>query len=206
MKLYGHPLSSCTRKALLVAAEKQTTLDFALVDLFVGAHHAPEYLARHPFGVIPMLEDGDFTLYESRAIAKYLDAVLPGPSLIPTAPRARARMEQWLSCDASYVAPHTRALAHQLIVRPHMGQSSDAAAIHAGQEAVARAFGVFDKHLASSTYLVDDALSLADVSLAPYVASLAMLNATHLLETTPHLRRWWQTVSARAGWELLTAR
>ncbi|CAN5720540.1 glutathione S-transferase family protein [soil metagenome] len=205
MKLYGHPLSSCTRKALLVAAENHTTLDFVLVDLMVGAHHAPEYLARHPFGRIPMLEDGDFLLYESRAIAKYLDAVLPGPSLIPTSPRARARMEQWLSCDQSYVAPFTSSLAHQHVVRPHQGLPIDRAAITTGEEALARAFSIFDKHLAESTYLAGDALSLADCSLAPYVASMRMLKATHLLESTPHLRRWWQTVSARAGWEILTA-
>src|ERR1043166_1074933 len=108
MKLYGHPLSSCTRKVRLTAAEKNAPLDLVPVDLFSGEHKQPAHLARHPFGVVPVLDDDGFLLYESRAIVRYLDARFAGPSLVPAEPRDRARMDQWLSVDQSYVAPHVR--------------------------------------------------------------------------------------------------
>src|SRR3954467_8994732 len=110
MKLHGHPLSSCTRKALITAAEHGATLELITVDLLVGEHKQPAHLARHPFGVIPVLDDDGFVLFESRAIIRYLDATLPGPALVPHEARARARMDQWLSVDQAYVAPRVSAL------------------------------------------------------------------------------------------------
>src|SRR3979411_2371133 len=112
MKVHGHPQSSCTRKVLVTLAEKGRRADLVVVDLFAHAQKSATHLARHPFGVIPVLEDDDgFVLYESRAIIRPLDATLDGPSLTPREARERARMDQWLSVDQSYVGPHTRALA-----------------------------------------------------------------------------------------------
>jgi glutathione S-transferase len=92
MKLHGHPLSSCTRKVLLTAAEKDARIDLVPVDLFTGEHKQPAHLARHPFGVVPVLDDAGFVLYESRAIVRYLDARLAGPPLVPADLRDRARI------------------------------------------------------------------------------------------------------------------
>src|SRR5690349_9913106 len=117
MKLFGNPFSSCTRKALIVLAEKRADATLVSVDLLQGEHKGPAHLARHPFGVIPVLDDDGFVLFESRAILRYLDARLPGPSLTPSGLRDRARMDQWLSVDQSYVAPPIRSLVMQTIVR-----------------------------------------------------------------------------------------
>src|SRR5262245_3509600 len=119
MKILGHPLSSCTRKVLMTAAEKAARLEVIPVDLFTGEHKQPAHLAHHPFGVVPVLDDDGFVLYESRAIVRYLDGKLPGAALTPATLHARARMDQWLSVDQAYVAPHVRALAVQRIVRKH---------------------------------------------------------------------------------------
>src|SRR4051794_32297276 len=122
MKLYGHPLSSCTRKVLVTLAEKRhNDAQLLSVDLFSGAHKKEGYLARHPFGVVPVLDEDGFVLLESRAIVRYLDARLDGPPLTPTSLKERARMDQWLSVDQAYVAPHTRSLAIERIVRKHEG-------------------------------------------------------------------------------------
>src|SRR5215467_13435075 len=58
---------------------------------------APEILAIHPFGKIPVMRHGDVELCESKAIATYLDRTFPGPQLIPTDPRLAALTEQWVS-------------------------------------------------------------------------------------------------------------
>jgi glutathione S-transferase len=200
MKVYGHPLSSCTRKVLVAFAEKGIVPQFSQVDLFEGAHKAPGHLARHPFGVVPVLEDEDFVLYESRAILRFLDARFAAPALTPASPRERARMDQWMSVDQSYVAPYTRALAVERILKKHRGQMPDGSLERAAEGALRSALDVYNRALEGREFLAGDAFSLADISLMPYVASLAMLDAEPLLESAPHVRAWWSRCRERPSW------
>jgi glutathione S-transferase len=200
MRVFGHPLSSCTRKVLITLSEKGASADFTLVDLFALEHKTSAHLARHPFGVVPVLDDDGFVLYESRAIIRYLDAKLGGTSLVPRAPRDVARMDQWMSVDASYVAPHTRALAIERIVKKHEGGAPDANVERASEAALASAFAAIDRAL-DAPYLAGETFSLADVSLMPYVASLPMIKAEHVTAALPRLASWWKRVRARASWE-----
>jgi glutathione S-transferase len=202
MKLYGHPLSTCTRKVVVAAAEKSATVELVAVDLFVGAHKQPAHLARHPFGVIPVLDDDGFVLYESRAIIRYLDRRLPGVALVPTSAQARARMDQWLSVDQAYVAPQLRALVGQRIVRPHQGLPVEAGVVDEAEGALAQALAVIDRALAGERYLAGETFSLADISLMPYVAGLAAVEATHVMGDLRHLQRWWGEVGARPSWAI----
>jgi glutathione S-transferase len=206
MKVYGHPLSSCTRKVLATLAEKGIEAAFVKVDLFLGEHKAAAHMARQPFGVVPVLDDDGFVLYESRAILRYLEARFPEPALVPRAAREVARMDQWLSVDQSYVAPHTRALAIERIVKKREGLAADAPAERAAEGALGAALAVYDEALRGGpTYLVGETFTLADLSLAPYVASLSLVGAEHLLTGLPHLRSWWGRVRERPSWRAATS-
>jgi glutathione S-transferase len=204
MKVHGHRLSSCTRKVFITLAEKGQTADLVTVDLFVGEHKARPHMARHPFGVVPVLEDGDFVLYESRAILRYLDAKLPGASLVPTSLEGRARMDQWLSVDQSYVAHHTRTLAVERILKKHEEVPPDAAVVRAAEGALASTLAVLDEGLGRGTYLAGETFSLADISLMPYIGSLPMIGAEHLLTGMPRLAAWWQRVRERPSWRAVS--
>jgi glutathione S-transferase len=201
MKVYGHPLSTCTRKVLITAAEKGAHVELVTVDLFTGEHKQPAHLARHPFGVVPVLDDAGFVLYESRAIVRYLDTRLDGAPLVPAATRDRARMDQWLSVDQSYVAPHIRTLAIQRLVRKHEGLPPEPGAIGEAEQALAQACKVIDRGLADARFLAGATFSLADISLMPYVAALTTVEAAHVIGGLPHVARWWTEVSARASWK-----
>jgi glutathione S-transferase len=181
-------------------AEKDARIDLVPVDLFTGEHKQPAHLARQPFGVVPVLDDDGFMLYESRAIVRYLDVRLAGPPLIPAELRDRARMDQWLSVDQSYVAPHVRTLAIQRVLRPREGLAPDPTVIGEAERALAPAFAALDRALGEAQFLAGAAFSLADISLMPYVAGLTMVEATHLIGDLRHLRRWWNEVSSRASW------
>jgi glutathione S-transferase len=207
MKVYGHPLSSCTRKVLVTLAEKGVRPDFHVVNLFTGEHKGPEHLARQPFGVVPAIDDDGFVLYESRAIIRYLDARFPAPRLTPPSPRDAACMDQWLSVDQSYIAPHTRALAVERIVKKHEGRAADPAAEAAAEKALGAALAIVDRALAQTrgAYLVGDSFTLADVSLMPYVASLPMIGAAHLLAGLDGLNAWWSRMNERPSWKRAVA-
>jgi glutathione S-transferase len=200
MKVYGHPLSSCTRKVLVTLAEKQHRAELSAVDLFAGEQRTPTHLGKHPFGVIPVLDDDGFVLLESRAIIRYLDARLAGTALTPAAARDVARMDQWLSVDQSYVAPHIRTLVHERIAKPHQGLAPDPLAERAAESALSNAFEIIDRALSGAAFLAGDSFSLADISLMPYVAGLAMLNAQGLIADKRHLSDWWERTSARDSW------
>jgi glutathione S-transferase len=202
MKLHGHPLSSCTRKALIVAGEKgaAAAVELVPIDVLGGEHKQPAHLARHPYGVIPVLDDNGFVVLESRAIIRYLDAVLPGASLTPADPRARARMDQWLSVDQSYIAPRISTLVGQRVIRPHLGLPTDAELAATTERELGQALGPIDRALADAPYLAGEAFSLADVSLMPYLAGAYLVGADGVLADLRHLQRWWGEMSARASW------
>jgi glutathione S-transferase len=97
------------------------------------------------------------------------------------------------------VAPYTRALAVERIVKKHDGKEQDAAVAEAAERALAKAFEVVDRALASSQWLAGDAFTLADISLAPYIASLPMIGAQHTRAGLSNLDAWWKRVESRAS-------
>jgi glutathione S-transferase len=64
---------------------------------------SPEHLVRHPFGRVPVLEHDGFSLYETQAILRYLDRVLPTPALTPADPKRAARMDQVMNINDWYL-------------------------------------------------------------------------------------------------------
>jgi hypothetical protein len=91
-EILGSPRSSYTRMVRMVCEEKG--IDYVLTETLLGA---PELHTIHPFGKMPVLRHGDFSLCESKAIASYLDRSFAGPQLIPWDPRSAALTEQWVS-------------------------------------------------------------------------------------------------------------
>ncbi|WP_437629643.1 glutathione S-transferase family protein [Sorangium sp. So ce854] len=200
MKLYGHPMSTCVRKVLTVLAEKGHEAQFVLVDLMKGEQKTPEHLARNPFGVIPVLEDEDFTLYESRAIIRYLDQKLPGAALTPTELRARALMDQWMSVEQSYFSTPAIKILFQRVIHPMRGQQSDESVVEASKGEIARALDVVDKAVAGQEYLAGSRFSLADISWMPYLQCLEISKVGELITDRPNVAAWWKRISARPSW------
>ncbi len=96
--LYGAPYSTYTRSAIMALVAKNIDYRFETVDIFAPAAREMGYQAIHPFMKIPALRHGDFTLYETGAINRYVDEAFPGPSLQPDDARLRARMNQGTPC------------------------------------------------------------------------------------------------------------
>ena len=201
MKLYGHPWSINTRKTLAVLAEKGHEVPLTVVVLPKGEHKRPEHLRLHPFGKVPVLDDGGFVLYETRAINAYLDATLDGPRLVPADARARARMDQWINTADAYFIPSAHPLIVEVLFRRHLGGEQDQAAIAAGRAGIEAPLDVAERALASSPYLAGDAFSLADVHWMPYVEYLSQTGEGAPIERRPHVAAWWNRVRARPAWQ-----
>jgi glutathione S-transferase len=201
MKLYGHPISTCTQKILLTLAEKGHKAEFELVDLTKGAHKSPDYLAKHPFGVVPFLDDDGYTIYESRAIIRYLDRTLSGMSLTPKDDKAYGRMERMIGVEQSYFTPGWGKIAFQLVFGRMQGKEPDMAVVDQGKAEVAKAFDVVEKEMAGCAFLAGNEFSLADVTWMPYVAYLFKAGEGALVTDRPNVAAWWKRVSERPTWQ-----
>jgi len=186
------------RIARLALAEKGVAYERVEVNPF--APDVPSaYLAMHPFRRVPVLVHGDFVLYETGAITRYVDETFPGARLQPEAPRERARMTQIISIvDAYAYWPMVRQVFSHAVFRPRVGEPVDPAEIGRGLEGSARALGALEALAAAGAFLVGGQLSLADLHLAPMLAYFVTApEGRQLLPEYPKLSGWWQAMQQR---------
>jgi len=165
--VYGIPGSPFMRAVEVALREKNAP--YRVHALSPGEHKNPEYLARHPFGRIPAFEHGDFRLYETQAILRYIDDVIPAPPLEPADPRRAARMNQIIGINDWYFFPKVAAvIVFNRIFGPKLlGLPADEAAIAAAVPEGRRCIGELERLLGEQPFLAGDRISLADVLLAP---------------------------------------
>ena len=197
--IYGPALSTYVRTVRLVLEEKAAEYRLVEIDILKGAHKTPEYLARHPFGRVPAFEHDGFALYETSAITRYLDAVVPGIALTPADPRGAARMQQAIAVVDSYAyGAMITGVVMQRVVMPMVGGTTDEAVITAAMPTAELSLQAFESLLGNHAFLAGDSLSLADLHLAPVLAYFSGTpEGQGLLPACPQLTRWWAAVSAR---------
>src|ERR1700751_6128624 len=98
-------MSATARAATMAALQLKAPGELGLVNLQKGDQHLQEFLNMNPNHRVPVLEDGDFHLWESRAIMQYLADKTPGQTLYPTDPKGRADVNRWRFWSASHFAP-----------------------------------------------------------------------------------------------------
>src|ERR1700736_424968 len=130
MVVHGIPGSPYVRAALLTLEEKGADYEFAA--MAPGALKQHPHLPRHPFGRIPAFEQDGWMLYETQAIMRYVDAVVPGPRLQPEEPRAAARMNQLIGIADWYLMRQvTATITFNRVVKPRFNMPVDEGAIAA---------------------------------------------------------------------------
>ena len=201
MKLYHHPASTTSRPILLLAAEAGIALDLQVVDLFSGEHLQPAYEAINPNRLVPVLEDGRFRLTEHAAIMKYL-AEKAGSALYPRALQARARVDERMDWVNTQLC---RDLAYGVVypqVFPSHRRRSDEAQQATLQWSLERArvwVDVLDRHfLAGQAFLCGDAMTLADLQAACFVAMGELVGSRY--GEQPNLQRWLERMKALPSW------
>jgi glutathione S-transferase len=167
-EIIGSRASTYTRVACMVCEEKG--VDYVLTETLL---RAPELFEIHPLGKMPVLRHGDFTLFESKAIATYLDRAFDGPDLTPADPRGVALVEQWVSFINTVVdRTAIRTYLHCYIVAFTGDGAPDRAAIEQALPALSEQIAILDRAVAATGHLVGEQFSLADVFLMPILHRL----------------------------------
>ena len=193
------------RAVMATCLEKRAP--YRLAPVIPGQHRAPEHLARHPFGRVPAIDDDGFSLYETQAILRYLDASRPEPSLTPADPKAAARMNQVIAIIDWYVfAPQSAiTIAFNRVVAPRIGVPCNEDAVAASLENARRCIDVLAGLMADGRpYVAGDGFSLGDLHAAPHLDMLseapegaAMLSGTPIMD-------WLARVTARPSFTATT--
>jgi glutathione S-transferase len=199
------PGSPYARAVMAVLAEKGAPWNVAA--LAPGTLRQMPHLARQPFGKMPVLEHDGFSLYETQAILRYLDRILPEPGLTPADPKAAARMDQVMNVNDWYLFPGCASvIVFQRVIGPRvMGLTPDEAII---KEALPRAHTVFaelSRLLGAQSYFAGAKLSLADLMLAPQLDLFAAAPEwAELTMDRPNLPAWLARMNARASMQATT--
>jgi len=213
LKLYGFPLSVATRRVALVLHEKNIPYDFIPVDLSKGEHKLPDYVAKHPFGQVPYLDDGGLILFESRAIARYIEAKFPdkGPRLIPPISDLAkyALFEQAVSIEQTDFDYFVSGACAEKIFKPARGQKASSEFGDILLETLDKKLDVYEKILSKQKYIAGDEFTLADLFHIPYGSLLPRVEFT-VLETgaggRTNVARWWKDITSRPSWQALKER
>jgi glutathione S-transferase len=200
MKLYGHYISVTTLQVMALLASKQSPVRLSLVDVFTGKQQQPAHLALHPFGHIPVLEDGDFQLYETHAILRYLDVKLPGGAHIPSDLRERAQMDQWLCIEQNYLMPAAKkVMARDYAKMMHLADPG-AAIVEEGKRKLAFALDQFAQWIADKRHVAGGKPSLADLCWWADLHNMAAMPLASSPIEDPRIRSWWARMSDVEEW------
>jgi glutathione S-transferase len=211
MILHGIPGSPYVRAALLALEEKGADYEFAA--MAPGTTKQQPHLSRHPFGRIPAFEHDGWMLYETQAIMRYVDMVVPGPRLQPEEPRAAARMNQLISIIDWYLMPQvSMTITFNRVVAPRFGykvkEDRVAQAVPQARICIAEISRLLD----GQAWLAGDAISLADLLLAAHLSMFAQApEGAAILQEHENLRGWLARIEARpsmraTSWDRLLER
>jgi len=163
-----------------------------------GGLGSPEHLDLHPFGRVPILDDGDFRIYETQAILRYLDARYPQAPLQPEEPQALGRMSQAMGVFDCYMFTQViRPIGAERVVRPAlMGAAPNEAVVAEALPAAQLCLTALDRILGDNRFFAGETLSMADLILAPQF---------HLLTPVPEFRAMLEATSLAAWLERMLA-
>jgi len=205
LTLIGLPQSTCTTRLLLVFLEKGLEFSLYTPDLANGELKGTSHIKKHPFGMVPVLEDEDFRLFESRAIARYLAIkhVNCGTSLVPPLgdTKAWAVFEQWASVELSHFDPFATTIYIHNYLNPLRGNPSDEAAVAAARKALTQKLDVLDRILSEQAYMAGQTFSLVDIFYMPTINGLFRAGEAQLIMARPYLDDWWNRLTERPSWK-----
>jgi glutathione S-transferase len=197
LKILGRNNSSNVQKVLWCCEELGLKYEREDVGGPFGRNRDPEYLALNPNGLVPTIIDGDFVLWESNTIIRYLAAKHNNGALYPTDLQTRAMGERWMDWQLSVVVPAINPIFFGLIRTPP--EKRDQAAIAASRDKLAAAMKILDGALGRSDYVAGASFTVGDIPVGIMTYRWYTLEIER--ENFPNLKRWYDRLTTRPGFK-----
>lgn len=187
LTIYAMTMSPPALKVLYVANALGLEYEQKAVKLAEGEGQSPEYKAIHPAGKVPALVDGDFSLFESNAMAKYL-ARKAKSNLYPDDLQKQALVDQWVDFASQHVHNGISRVLWNKIMAPKFGFDVDESSMKCGYEFLEKYLPVVDAQLGRTKYVAGDEITIADYILLAHVDPLEAIEVD--VNKYPNLARW----------------
>jgi len=196
--LWGRATSSNVMKVIWLLEELNLPYDRIDVGGAFGKTDTPKYRAMNPTGLVPTLQEDNFTLWESNAILRYLCAAhAPDSPFWPQAPHARANVDHWMDAQQT-VLNRSMTVLFLGLVRT-LPEKRDDAAIKQAITDTARVWHMVSTQLAHHRYLAGDELTLADFPWGPFIHRWFAMSFDR--PEVPHLRAWYDRLLERPAYK-----
>ncbi|SPJ76315.1 related to glutathione S-transferase PM239X14 [Fusarium torulosum] len=206
--LYGALGSTNTDRVRLTLAEGGfTDYELVLLNLAKGEQKSKENFARHPWGKIPAITFPDgFTLYESRAICKYLAKKYSFP-LLPSESEAEASalLEQAQSEEMQYFAEPAGRIGFEKFAKKFIGLPPNEAVVADALKSVEAYFDVAERLLGNKNYMAGNEFTLVDIYYIPLVQRLFLCGFGDVITSRKAVSAWWDRVISRSAIQKLMA-
>ncbi|KAK9049973.1 hypothetical protein SSX86_031058 [Deinandra increscens subsp. villosa] len=204
VKVYGPIRAACPQRVMACLFEFGIDFELIDVDLDSGEHKQPEFLQKQPFGQVPVVEDGDFRLFESRAIIRYYATKYGDKNrkLYGTTLEEKAVVDQWLEVEAHHFNDMVYTIVLQKLVIPKMGGKTDFDLVQNCEKKLEQVFDVYEQQLSKNSHLAGDGFTLADLSHLPGIRYLINeCGLGHMVRDRKNVNLWWNDISNRPAWK-----
>ncbi|KAH0895882.1 hypothetical protein HID58_045450 [Brassica napus] len=176
--------AACPQRVLLCFLEKEIEFEIVHVDLDTLEQKKPEHLLRQPFGQVPAIEDGDFKLFESRAIARYYATKYSnqGTNLLGKSLEHRAIVDQWADVETHYFNVLAFPIVLNLVIKPRLGEECDAVLVEELKAKLGVVLDIYENRLASNRFLAGDEFTMADLTHMPAMGYLMRTDVNQMVK------------------------
>ena len=201
LTIWGRANSVNVQKVLWCLRELDLAYERIDAGMAFGKNNEPDYLAMNPNGRVPTLVDGDFVLWESNSIMRYLClAYGKGSPIYPAAPKQRAGVDRWLDWTLSTLQPVDRPVFWALVRTPP--EKRDMVAIQKDADAEAVQWRIVEAQLATRRFIEGDEFTIADIALGAYARRWFGVEGI-TKPKLPNLERWFARVRRPAGFRAI---
>lgn len=187
IKLFSYRRCPFAIRVRMVLHEKEIAFQTIEEDL---KNKSPELLKLHPEGRVPLLIHDDLAIYESSVITEYLNETFPGINLMPTSPQAKAKVRLWTVWCNNILKPEVDRIKYE----------KDETIKENAKVQITKHLQKLEDALNTSNHLVENALTLADIHLFPFVRQITLID-TGILTSYPKLNTWFEKISVSPSFE-----
>jgi len=206
LKIWGRANSVNVQKVLWCCGELGLAFERVDAGMQYGQIDTPAFRAMNPNGRVPTIQDGDFFLWESNSIMRYLalkgietDPRAAASLLYPEPATERARVERWLDWTLSTLQPAERNLFWGMVRTPP--EKRDAAAITASAKATGELWTIVDAHLAHGMPFIEGHnVTLADIALGSYARRWFGIDLPGS-PALPRMNAWYERLEKRPAFQ-----
>jgi glutathione S-transferase len=196
LKIWGRTNSINVQKVLWCCGELDLPFERIDAGMQFGVNNTPEYKAKNPNALVPMIDDGGFILWESQAIVRYLARKHGLGSLCPSDAKACADADRWMDWHATTVWPNLRPVFWNLVRTEPAKRDMPLVAV--SRKGLASSMAILDAHLANRQYVTGDNFTMGDIPLGTAVHRWFRMDIER--ETLPNLAAYYKRLQTRPAY------